>query len=81
VAVEAELEIDAADAGLDGVCAAEAGIVSDEETVDASEGVGDVDLERECLPLEYCESLVYWECWTFKACIMRCKFNMRMDYK
>jgi hypothetical protein len=48
--VDAELEIEAADPGLDGACAAEAGIVPDEDMLDASEGVGDVDLERECLP-------------------------------
>jgi len=48
--VEAELEIEAADAGLDGACTAEAGIVPDEDMLDASEGVGDDDLERECLP-------------------------------
>ncbi len=52
MAVEAELDIDAADAGLDGACATVAGIVSLEETLEGREGVGDVDLERECRPLD-----------------------------
>lgn len=50
--MDAELDIDAADAGLDGACAATAGIVPFDEILEASEGVGDVDLERECRPLD-----------------------------
>jgi hypothetical protein len=79
--VEAELEIEAADPGLDGAWAAEAGIVPDEDMLDASEGVGDVDLERECLPFGNWESLVYCECCAFKASIMRCQIMIRMEHK
>lgn len=73
--MEAELDIDAADVGLDGACAAEAGIVLDEEMLDAREGVGDVDLERECRPLEDWDPFSYCDCCASKACDIRCKFQ------